>query len=258
MTKKIGITLCGGGMRGICQIGVLHALEKNGISPEYVSGASIGAIIGVFYAAGVSPLEILEISRQSTMIKIFNPTISLQGISNLKYLKTLLEKNLPFTTFEKLNKKLYVAATNLHKGRLEIFSSGDCILPVMASAAVPVVFEPQEINGEKYVDASILNNLPIEPIRPLTDILIGTYVHSHGPMEGDDLFNNWRSVIDRSVSLSLYGKSVRQLRQCDFVIEPEKVFSFSAFNKKNDQILFDLGVEEAEKIIPQIKKAIQS
>ncbi len=250
--------MCGGGVRGICQLGVLHALEKNGISPEFISGASIGAIIGVFYAAGLSPLEILEISRKSTMIRIFNPTISFQGLSNLNYLKKLLEENLPFHTFEKLKKKLFVAATNLHQGKLEIFSSGDCILPVMASAAVPVVFEPQEINGRKYVDASVLNNLPVEPIRPLVDVLIGNYVHSHGPMEGDDLFNNWRSVIDRSVSLSLYGKSEKQLAQCDFVIEPEKVFSFSAFNKKDDQALFDLGAEEAEKIIPEIRKAFQS
>lgn len=257
MTKKIGITLCGGGVRGVCQIGILHALEKHGISPQYVSGASIGAIIGVFYAAGISPLDMLEISKKSTMIKIFNPSINFQGLSNLNYLKNLLEKNLPCSTFEKLKKKFYVAATNLNLGKLDFFSEGDCIHPVMASAAVPIVFEPQKINGCSYVDAAIFNNVPVEPIRPQVDVLIGNYVHSHGPLEDDTMFNNWRGVIDRAASLSLWGKSKSRLAQCDFVIEPEKVFRFSAFNKKDDQALFDFGVEEAEKIIPDIKAVLQ-
>ncbi len=257
MPKTTGIALCGGGVRGICQLGVLHVLEQNGISPQYVSGASIGAIIGAFYAAGLTPLEILEISKKSTMIKIFNPTISFQGLSNLNYLRNVLEKNLPVSTFGEMKKKFYVAATNLSLGRLDIFSEGDCILPVMASAAVPVVFEPQEINGYQYVDAAIFNNLPVEPVRDKVDVLIGNHVHSHGPLDNDTRFDNWRSVLDRAASLSLWGKSKKQLSQCDFVIEPEKVFRYSAFSKKDDQALFDIGAEATEKVIADIKAATQ-
>jgi len=58
---KFGIALSGGGARGIAHIGVLHALEEFGIKPQVVSGTSMGAIVGVFYAAGYSPNEILKL-----------------------------------------------------------------------------------------------------------------------------------------------------------------------------------------------------
>jgi len=258
MSKKTGIVLCGGGVRGLCQIGVLHALEENGISPGYISGASIGAIIGLFYAAGIPPLEILEISKKSTMIKIISPAIGKKGLSNLKYLKNLIDKYIPYHHFEDLKKKLYVATTNLHQGRPDIFSEGDCVKPVLASAAVPLLFEPQEINGEKHLDAGILNNVPVEPIRQEVDILIGNYVHMHGPIDNPESLDHWGGVIDRVATLSFWEKAARSLEKCNFVIEPREVFSYSAFNKKDDERLFRLGFEEAEKMIPDIKKAIDN
>ncbi len=256
MSKKTGIVLCGGGVRGLCQIGVLHALEENGISPEYISGASIGAIIGLFYAAGISPLEILEISKKSTMIRVFTPTLGKKGLSNLNYLKGLIDKHIPHKNFEELQKRLYVATTNLHQGKLDIFSQGDCVKPVLASASVPLIFEPQEINGEKHLDGGILNNVPAEPIRPLVDILIGNYVHSHGPIQNPESLDTWKGVFDRSATLSFWEKASRSLEICNFVIEPKEVFKFSAFNKKDDEKLFQLGYQEAMKIIPEIRKSI--
>ena len=256
MTKTVGITLCGGGVRGLSQIGVLHILEKAGISPDYVSGSSIGAIIGAFYADGFSPEEILEISKQSTMIKIFTPSLKFQGISNLNYLESLLKKHLRAGTFEELKKKFFVAATNLNTGKLDIFNTGELTKPVMASSAVPLIFEPQQINGYKYVDASILNNMPVEPVRPHVDILIGVYVHSHDAMQDPEKLSTWREVFDRAVSLSLWEKSKHQLEQCDFVIQPKKSAHHGLFNKKDDEALFKIGAEETEKHIPEILKAL--
>lgn len=256
MTKKTGIVLCGGGVRGLCQIGVLHALEENGISPEYISGASIGAIIGLFYASGKTPLEILEISKKSTMIKIFSPALGKKGLSNLNYLKGLIEKHIPQKRFEELNKKLFVATTNLHTGNPDIFSEGECMKPVVASASVPLIFEPQEINGEKHLDGGILNNVPAEPIRPLVDILIGNYVHSHGPIQNPESLDTWKGVFDRAATLSFWEKASGSLEMCNFVIEPKEVFNFSAFNKKDDDKLFQIGYDETMKSISEIKQAI--
>jgi NTE family protein len=256
MPKKTGIVLCGGGVRGLCQIGVLQALEDNGISPEYISGASIGALIGLFYAAGIPPAEILEISKKSTMIRIFTPAIGKKGLSNFNYLKGLIDKHIPYKKFEELHKKLFVSTTNLNQGRLDIFSEGDCVKPVLASAAVPIIFEPQEINGDKHLDAGILNNVPAEPIRPKVDVLIGNYVHSHGPMENPESLETWKGVFDRAATLSFWEKASKSLELCNFVIEPKDVFRLSAFNKKDDEKLFQLGYDEALKMIPEIRKSI--
>lgn len=258
MSKKIGIVLCGGGVRGLCQIGVLQALEENGISPGYISGASIGAIIGLFYAAGIPPVEILEISKKSTMIRIFHPAISKKGLSNFNYLKGLIDKHIPFKQFEDLHKKLYVATTNLHRGTLDIFSEGDVVKPVLASAAVPLIFEPQEIDGEKHLDAGILNNVPVEPIRDHVDILIGNYVHGHGPIDNPESLNHWKGVFDRAATLSFWEKAAHSLEKCNFVIEPREVFKFSAFNKKDDEELFRIGYQETLKMIPAIKVSIEN
>ena len=71
MQKNIGICLSGGGARGIAHIGVLQALEENGIVPRYVSGSSAGSIIGVLYASGISPKDILDIVIHARLFKMF-------------------------------------------------------------------------------------------------------------------------------------------------------------------------------------------
>lgn len=258
MAKKIGIALCGGGARGLSQIGVLHALDQHGLSPHYISGASIGTIIGALYADGTSPREIMEISKQSSMIKIFSPSFKFHGLSNLNYLESLLKKHLKARTFEELNIKLYAAATNLHTAKTDFFSSGELIKPIMASAAVPLLFEPQVINGYKYVDSGILNNVPVEPLRPQVDILIGLYVHSHDEIKDPNAFSSYKAVFDRAFSLSIWHRSKRQLDQCDFVIYPKKSAQYSLFSKKDDEGLFKIGIEEAEKHIPEIQKVMAS
>jgi len=256
--KKIGIALCGGGARGISQIGVLHALDQHGLSPQYISGASIGTIIGALYADGISPKEILDIAKKSTMIKVFSPSFKFQGLSNLNYVESLLKKHLKARTFEQLKKKLYVAATNLHTAKTDFFSSGELIKPILASAAVPLIFEPQVINGYKYVDSGILNNVPMEPLRPQVDILIGLYVHSHDEVKDPNAFNSYKAVFERAFSLSIWDRSKRQLEQCDFVIHPKRSAEHGLFNKKDDEALFRIGVEEAEKHIPEIQKVMAS
>jgi len=258
MGKKIGIALCGGGARGLSQIGVLHALDQHGLSPHYISGASIGAIIGALYADGTTPEEIMEISRQSTMIKIFSPSFKFQGLSNMNYLESLLKKHLRAKTFEELQKKLYTAATNLHTAKTDYFSSGELIKPIMASAAVPLLFEPQIINGYKYVDSGILNNVPIQPLKPQVDILIGLYVHSHDEIKDPNAFSSYKAVIERAFSLSIWDRSRRQLEQCDFPIFLKKSAQYSLFSKKDDEGLFKIGIEEAEKHIPEIQKVMAS
>ncbi len=62
----------------------------------------------------------------------------------------------------------------------------------MALAAIAFIFEPQVINGYKYIDSGILNNVPIEPIRPPEDVLIGLYVHSHAEIKNPNAFNAYR------------------------------------------------------------------
>ena len=150
MTKKnikTGIALSGGGARGIAHVGVLKALEDYGIFPDYISGASAGAIIGAFYAAGNTPDEIYQIVKKAEFAKMFKISILKPGILKLDYLWELLKEKIKDDSFEALQKKFFVSVSNLNSGEYEIHGKGKLFRYVVASASIPIIFKPQIIDG---------------------------------------------------------------------------------------------------------------
>ena len=171
--KKLGLVLSGGGVRGVAHIGVLKALDEAGISVDMVAGTSAGAIIGAFYCAGVSPDEIYRIADESGWFKIVKPTIPVKGFMKLQYLSDLLKKHVGKDDFSALKIPLYVTAININTARLEVFHEGSLYEKVIASASVPLMFEPVSIKNQLYLDGGLRMNLPAEPIRPLCQYLLG-------------------------------------------------------------------------------------
>ena len=162
-----------GGARGIAHIGALQALEENGISPDLISGASAGSIVGALYASGKSPQEMLTIFKETSLYKLFKFTISTAGLTDLDNLKTILGQHIEQDSFEALQKKLFICVTNLNLGRFEIFSKGELFELVAASSSIPILFSSRNFNGYTYADGGLLNNLPVEPLVGNCDLLIG-------------------------------------------------------------------------------------
>ena len=163
--KKIGISLSGGGSRGIVHIGILKAFDEAGIKISMVTGTSAGAIVGLLYCSGYSPDSIMEIIRETKLIKYVRPAISFSGLLKLESIICVFKKYIKNNSFEELNIPLVVAATNIKKGTSSLLCDGDLIQSVLASCAVPVIFEPINIDSELYIDGGVLNNLPVEPLR---------------------------------------------------------------------------------------------
>ena len=147
MTKRIGLALGGGGARGICHIAFLKVMDEMGIRPNAIAGTSIGAIIGGFYAAGVSGLEMEQelaniglrnLYKMAMDFSLFSQSAILKGKGVEEY---LLEK-IPFKTFEELIIPLKVVATDFWNRREVVFESGDLIGAIRASMAMPAFFEP--------------------------------------------------------------------------------------------------------------------
>ena len=253
--SNLGIVLCGGGVRGLTQIGILACLEDHGISPTHISGSSIGAVIGAFYAAGYTPKEMLEVSRKSSLLKVFRLGFNRGGISNLKYLLKLLKKNIKEDSFEALEKRLFVCVSNLNTGKYEIRDKGEMFSYILASAAVPIIFEAQKIHGQIYVDGGLLNNFPIEPLKKHCDKTIGVFVHNHYELPVEEM-KSWQDIADRCLSLHLWQNSKSNLKDCNIVIEPEQSYEFGVFKKKTDEKLFKIGYEKTELMIEEIKEAI--
>lgn len=250
---KFGISLSGGGARGIVHIGVLEALHKYGIRPEIISGASAGALVGVFYAAGMEPLQILELVKANKMVKMFKWQMPSNGLIDIKKVVSLLEINIEKDDFSSLKKPFYCSVVNLNSGHSEIKHEGKLFQWVLASASIPIIFEPQVIDGNSYVDGGLLNNLPVDCIRNQCRILIGVHVNHNGAQEN---ISGIKAVAERTFRLAMSQNVRESLTKCDFVIDPPETRKFNTFDFKKADELFRIGFEETEKRILQMFDSI--
>lgn len=235
---KFGIALSGGGARGIAHIGVLQALEEFGIKPGVVSGTSMGAIVGVFYAAGYSPKEMLKLLVDRRFHKMINWHMPFSGLIDIGQVEKVMAEIIGKDDFSSLKIPFYCAVTNLNSGLEEIKSQGKLFRWVMASASIPVVFEPQVIEGQTYVDGGLLNNLPAEAIREKCQVLIGVHVNHNGPEEE---VKGLKTVAERAFRLGIAQNVEKSRKICDFVIEPPEAREFSTFNFNRAEEIYQVG-----------------
>ena len=115
---KIGLVLSGGGAKGFAHIGVLQALNEAGIFPDIISATSAGAIVGVLYADGYKPAEIMKILNSNSMMHYIRPTVPREGLLQISGVVRLLRDNLRAKTFKELKIPMFITATDLNYGRI--------------------------------------------------------------------------------------------------------------------------------------------
>lgn len=255
--EKLGLALSGGGVRGVFHIGVLKALEDAGIRPNLISGSSAGAIIGAFYAAGMPPEEIMKIADESGWFKIVKPAIPNKGFMTLQYLKDLMKKHIPSDSFDSLVVPLFVTATNLNSGEVEVFHEGALFKRVIASASVPLMFEPVRDNNSLYLDGGLMMNLPASPIRSKCQYLLGINLVPKVPLDQKEL-SGLVKIATRCFDIAIISNMKDEISLLDWIIQPDELneiskFDFS-FSKGRD--LYKMGYNAALEILPLIKKAI--
>jgi len=237
---KVGIVLSGGGARGVSHLGVIKALQEFGVSIQYISGTSVGALVGAFFAQGYPPDEILSIILTSRFYTSVRPAWTLRGLLSMDSLKDVLLKFIPHNSFESLKIPLVIAASDISHGRADYFSSGELIPPLLASCCVPAVFNPVQLNGGLYVDGGIMDNLPAKAIRKECDFLIGLHCNF---LSSEFDARNFRSVIERSLMMAINGNTSHSKTICDLVIEPEGSGKISTFDMGRAKDLFEIGYQ---------------
>ncbi len=220
---KIGLVLSGGGARGFAHLGFLQALNDAGIFPDIISGTSAGALAGVFYADGYSPREILHLMNTGSRLDFMKPALPREGLLQIGGIIKILKSSLRAKTFEELKIPLYVTATDLNNGKAEYFSSGDLINPVIASASIPVLFQPVLINNIHYVDGGVLDNLPVKPIEKKCRFLIGSFVNPIGYIEK---INGLISIAERTFMLSMSREINEKAKKFDLLVSPPELRNF--------------------------------
>ncbi|MDA0196501.1 MAG: patatin-like phospholipase family protein [Bacteroidetes bacterium] len=237
---KLGLVLSGGGARGIAHIGVLKAFEERGISFDYISGTSAGAIVGSLYAYGYTPDKILRIVRDISVLKHLRPALNLKGFIKMDGVGEILMEYMPENSFDSLKKELTIAATNINTGKVHYFDSGDLVKAVLASSCIPVIFHHVTINGIDYVDGGITNNLPLEPIQDKCGFIVG----SHTNFIGDDFHDlNMKSLIERTMLIAISGNVYHKKSKCDLFIDPPGLSKFNGFDLRKAQEIYQTGYD---------------
>ncbi len=237
---KIGLALSGGGARGFAHCGALLALEEFGVKPDIVSGTSAGAIIGSLYCAGTDPYSIAKLFIGKEFSSFAKLRVPKSGLFNHEPFLQFLRYALNNKSFNDLQIPLQVVASDLDNGHMTVFTEGDLARCVLASATVPIVFQPVNINGIHYVDGGLFKNFPVSTIRPLCETVFGVNVST---IANTEYRQNLRNIALRSYNYMSCSNTLSDMALCDRLIELEELHQYSLFDLENINKIFKLGYE---------------
>jgi NTE family protein len=237
---KTGLVLSGGGARGFAHLGLIQALNDAGIFPDVISGTSAGAIVGVLYADGYSPKEILKLMNSGSRLDFMRPAMPREGLLQISGISKILKANLRAKTFAELKITLFVTATDINNGKPVYFSEGELIDPVIASASIPVLFQPVKINDISYVDGGVLDNLPVFPIENKCCVIIGSFVNPVGYAEK---ISGLINIAERTFMLSMSKEIIEKAKKFHLFVAPHELRNFKILDPEKASELFDIGYE---------------
>ena len=164
---KVALVLGGGAARGFAHVGVIKALEAQGIVPDLIVGTSAGAVVGSLYAAGLNGFELQRMALEIEEGQLSDWSLPDRGVLKGEALQNYINKAVGQRPLEKLSRSFTAVATDLANGEAIAFRTGNTGMAVRASAAVPGVFQPTRINGRDYVDGGLVSPVPVKTAREL-------------------------------------------------------------------------------------------
>lgn len=251
---RVGVALAGGFARGIAHIGVLQALQEEGIPIHCVAGTSVGALIGVGFCAGV-PLAEMQALGAVTCFSDFGRWVpSWLGLATNQRMEKYLTRLTPIKTFEELKTPLAISATDINAGVTVYYSSGPIAPALRASCAYPGLFVPIQYEGRTLVDGFLTSPVPVEGAMLLgADVVIAVYLETTG-------VDNPRTAVDvigRSFNIIQRHADITWRQQADVIIEPDvQKIGWEDFAKTPEMVA--AGHAAALKAMPEIRAAIRA
>ena len=174
---KIGLALGSGSARGLSHIGVIKVLEKNKVPIDYISGTSIGALIGGHYATFLDIKELEKMALKITkrdLVKLLDVSLPKNSLIKGKKIRNLIQEKMGNQTFSHTKIPLTIIATDLESGKEVIMNRGKLVDAMQASISIPGIFSPVELNGKLLIDGGVTNSTPVDVVKKMgADIIIG-------------------------------------------------------------------------------------
>lgn len=241
---KVGIALGGGGTRGYAHLGVLQALKEKGIEPDIISGVSAGAIAGSLIAAGKTPEEAFVFIKKYGFTDFSQLQLPKNGgLLSLEKMRKTLEKELRVLRIEDLKIPLIITVSDVLKGKVEYMHKGPLALTVQASAAIPVLYSPVEMNGTVYCDGGLFDNLPVKPLKNRCDKIIGVSI---SPVQELKAIDGIIQMASRVFELGVNADRAEIRKVCDVYIEPPALVNHDILDTKHADEIFEIGYSYAK------------
>jgi NTE family protein len=281
---RVGLALGGGGARGLAQIGVLKVFVNENIPIDLIAGASMGSIIGGIYAflgdmgdledvcmeyfpqipelEGMGNFRKMPRTQKATFGRVFHFLKELYilrigttrtSLVDNKLIKGMLDEVLGNHTFDDLKIPFAAVATDLRNGEEVIIREGELAMALLASSAIPGIFEPVELDGRLLVDGNVTSQVPVEAAKKMgADLVIAVNVEAS--LKGGKL-RNGIEILFHIDDLRAAELNQIKLAQADVVITP-KIGHINWANFSKIEECIHCGERAAESMLPEIRKKI--
>ena len=284
---RIGLVLSGGGARGAAHIGVLKVLEELRIPVDVITGTSMGAIVGGFYAAGSSPAEIEALVNSLEWNEAFRDRPPLEDYSfrrkedisnylikfdagirdgklalprgliqgeNLNFiLKSRLIHTATVTDFDRLRIPFRAVAADIETGEAVVMGAGDLAEAIRASMSIPGVFAPVDLDGRLLVDGGIADNLPVDVARSMgADVLIAVNIGTLRRPRGK--LTSAMAITAQVMTIMIQKNTDAQiatLREGDLLIQPD-LGDIGSSDFAMAPVAIRIGEAEVRRSIPRL------
>ena len=268
---RVALVLGGGGAKGFAHVGVIKALEQNGITPTIVVGTSVGSLVGSLYASGLNANKLEQLALTTADSELLDFTLSSQGFIEGIKLKNFINTNVKQQSIE--NFPITFAAIAAERSSLTkaVFTTGDAGLAVQASCSVPNVFIspriPEKV-GKKYIDGGVVSLVPVDSAFELgADIVIAvdvTATDSEMPKASHSLSNvtsltSFWGLLEQNLTTNTANskRANAELSRANIVIIP-KVSHISSLDTSQRRALIEAGSQATTLQIAQIRQVIKN
>lgn len=281
--EKLGLVLSGGGAKGLAHIGVLKVLEEEGIEPQFITGTSMGSIVGGLYAIGYTAADLEKVAHSVPWLEYFDDEVSRNAqpieakeaseryqfsfpvvdgkiqfpkgfIQGAKMSMLLSQLTLPVHQTENFDDFVIpfrCVATDLLTGEGYIFDKGFLPDAMCSSSCIPTVFEPRVIGDKTLIDGMFVRNLPVEDCLNMgaTKTIA---IDVGAPLSTLDELTSFVGVLGQTTSFGMVKSTEEQQAKADLLIMPE-LKNMGSLDFSNIDTLIARGEKAARKMLPQIR-----
>lgn len=285
---KIGLVLSGGGAKGVAHIGILKAMEEAGLTPDYITGTSMGSIVGGMYAAGYSADELKQIIETADWGMLLSNKMPFNKVTyeekpyygrflvdfnvvggEVKLPKGIIEGQALMELFTNLTRHVHdiedfkdlpipfaCIGADITTGEKVVLNRGSLAQSMRASMSIPSIFTPVKIGEHYLVDGGLVHNMPVTEIQEMgADIVIGVFVGMD--LLSEEELNSPISILTQSAFIASAFDARKELAKCDLLIQPNlEGYTTGSFNEAKE--ILERGAEAGKAYYPIFKKLADS